>query len=52
MIFGYPEGTELLEPGVVTIPAWRPDHELTDEDRALDYGHAGVGIKEWSGYPR
>jgi hypothetical protein len=39
------EGLELLEPGVVIIPAWRPDAELTEEERSLDYGHAGVGIK-------
>ena len=39
------EGTELLEPGVVIIPGWRPDGELTDEERSLDYGHAAVGIK-------
>jgi hypothetical protein len=39
------EGTELLEPGVVFIPAWRPDRELSDEERSLDYGHAAVGIK-------
>jgi hypothetical protein len=39
------EGTELLEPGVVFIPSWRPDHEITDEERDLDYGHAAVGIK-------
>ncbi|NUR57421.1 MAG: SAM-dependent methyltransferase [Catenulispora sp.] len=38
-------GTELLDPGVTIIPAWRPDRELTAEDLALDYGHAGVGIK-------
>ncbi|WP_194893235.1 SAM-dependent methyltransferase [Catenulispora pinisilvae] len=38
-------GTELLAPGVVIIPAWRPDHELTDAERDLDYGYAGVGIK-------
>ena len=38
-------GTELLAPGVVIIPAWRPDHELTNAERDLDYGHAGVGIK-------
>ncbi|GAA2048060.1 SAM-dependent methyltransferase [Catenulispora yoronensis] len=39
------EGTELLDPGVVIIPAWRPDREPSAEDLALDYGHAGVGIK-------
>ena len=39
------EGTELLEPGVVTIPSWRPDQALSDEERSLDYGHAAVGIK-------
>ena len=39
------EGTELLDPGVVIIPGWRPDREMTDEERALDYGHAAVGIK-------
>jgi hypothetical protein len=38
-------GTELLKPGVVFIPSWRPDQELADEERALDYGHAAVGIK-------
>ena len=38
-------GTELVDPGVTIIPAWRPDRELTAEDLALDYGHAGVGIK-------
>ena len=30
---------------MVIIPGWRPDGELSDEDRSLDYGHAGVGIK-------
>ncbi|WP_194915116.1 SAM-dependent methyltransferase [Catenulispora rubra] len=39
------EGTELLDPGVVIIPAWRPDDELTDEGRSLDYGQAAVGFK-------
>jgi hypothetical protein len=38
-------GTELLDPGVVIIPGWRPDHDLGPEELALDYGHAGVGIK-------
>ncbi|MFL6116794.1 MAG: SAM-dependent methyltransferase [Catenulispora sp.] len=38
-------GTELIDPGVVIIPAWRPDHELGAAELALDYGHAGVGIK-------
>ncbi|WP_194915144.1 SAM-dependent methyltransferase [Catenulispora rubra] len=44
-IAGFFTGTELLEPGVTIIPAWRPDAELTDEERSLDYGHAAVGIK-------
>jgi hypothetical protein len=38
-------GIELLEPGVVFIPGWRPDHELTAEERRLDFGNAAVGIK-------
>ena len=44
-IEGFFTGTDLMEPGVVIIPGWRPDRELDDVDRALDYGHAGVGIK-------
>ena len=38
-------GTDLAEPGVVIFPAWRPDHELDDAERALDFGYAGVGFK-------
>ena len=38
-------GTELVDPGVVIGPAWRPDHELDDAERALDFGYGGVGIK-------
>ena len=44
-IEGFFAGTELIDPGVVIIPAWRPDRELRAAELALDYGHAGVGIK-------
>src|SRR2546423_4495802 len=44
-IEGFFAGTELIDPGVVIIPAWRPYRELGAAELALDYGHAGVGIK-------
>ncbi|MBM2615790.1 SAM-dependent methyltransferase [Actinoplanes sp. LDG1-06] len=40
-IAGYLEGLELVEPGVVPTPLWRPDGEAPP---ALD-GYCGVGLK-------
>lgn len=39
------DGTQLVEPGVVTLPQWRPDHPVGDEERFLSFGFCGVGFK-------
>ena len=39
------DGTEITEPGVVHIPAWRPVGELDAEQRMLTFGYCGVGFK-------
>ncbi|MET9909917.1 SAM-dependent methyltransferase [Streptomyces sp. NPDC006476] len=41
-IEGYFEGLELVEPGVVSVPLWRPD---SDADTAPIGQHGGVGRK-------
>lgn len=39
-------GFELVEPGVVPLPHWRPDAPLSeDDDPAVLHGLAGVGLK-------
>ncbi|WP_405578992.1 SAM-dependent methyltransferase [Streptomyces sp. NBC_01190] len=39
-------GFELVEPGIVPLPYWRPDSPPDEEDEAaLLYGLAGVGLK-------
>jgi SAM-dependent methyltransferase len=39
-------GFDLVEPGVVPLPHWRPDVPLSDEDDpAVLHGLAGVGLK-------
>ncbi len=37
-------GLELIEPGLVPLPWWRPDHEVT-ADPDQNWGYAGVGYK-------
>jgi hypothetical protein len=39
------EGFELLEPGLTTVAAWRPDHERDREDAHKFTMLAGVGRK-------
>ncbi len=40
------DGFEIVEPGVVPLPYWRPDTPLTDDDDpAVLHGLAGVGLK-------
>lgn len=36
-------GTELVEPGLVHYPDWRPDQVLTEAQRTSRYGYVGVG---------
>ena len=38
------DGFELVEPGVVQVPLWRPDSDMRQETRYLDW-LGGVGIK-------
>ncbi|MEU2233427.1 SAM-dependent methyltransferase [Streptomyces vietnamensis] len=39
------EGTELVEPGLVPMPLWRPDGPAEEEDPYAFSGFAGVGRK-------
>ncbi|MET9951832.1 SAM-dependent methyltransferase [Streptomyces sp. NPDC006339] len=39
------EGTELVAPGLVSMPRWRPDHPDEEEDPFAFSGFAGVGRK-------
>ncbi|WP_405860177.1 SAM-dependent methyltransferase [Streptomyces sp. NBC_00090] len=39
------EGTELVEPGLVPMPAWRPESSVEEEDPWAFSGFAGVGRK-------
>ena len=39
------DGTAIAEPGVVHIPAWRPEGALDAEQQALTFGYCGVGFK-------
>ncbi|MER7519497.1 SAM-dependent methyltransferase [Streptomyces sp. NPDC126499] len=39
------DGTELVAPGVVPMPRWRPDHPDEEEDPFAFSGFAGVGRK-------
>lgn len=39
------EGTELIEPGLVPMPLWRPDSPPEEEDPYAFSGFAGVGRK-------
>ncbi|MBB4986897.1 SAM-dependent methyltransferase [Streptomyces sp. SFB5A] len=39
------EGTELVEPGLVPMPLWRPDNPAEEEDPYAFSGFAGVGRK-------
>ncbi len=42
----YFEGFELLEPGLVRPPLWRPDGPVPDaEELLMHHGYAGVGVK-------
>jgi SAM-dependent methyltransferase len=43
-IAGFFDGLELLEPGVVKQPWWRPGCEVS-EDPELNWGYGGVGVK-------
>ncbi len=43
-ITGFFDGLELLEPGVVAQPWWRPEEEPT-EDPELNWGYAGLARK-------
>jgi hypothetical protein len=38
------EGTEIVEPGIVPRPLWRPDGEVREDWQEI-WGLAGVGIK-------
>jgi hypothetical protein len=37
------EGYDMVEPGLVPMPEWRPDTALEDEDPYSYSGFAGVG---------
>lgn len=39
------DGLELVEPGVVALPEWRPEEPLEQEESAAFAGFAGVGRK-------
>ncbi|MFF4172397.1 SAM-dependent methyltransferase [Streptomyces sp. NPDC001744] len=39
------EGTELVEPGLVPMPRWRPESPVEEEDPSAFSGFAGVGRK-------
>ncbi|WP_333770193.1 SAM-dependent methyltransferase [Streptomyces sp. IBSBF 2435] len=39
------DGFDLLEPGVVPPPCWRPDTPPDEDDPAVRHGLAGVGLK-------
>jgi SAM-dependent methyltransferase len=39
------DGFEIVEPGIVHLPHWRPDTPPGDEDPAVLLGLAGVGLK-------
>lgn len=39
------EGFELVDPGVVAMPLWRPDGTDDDADPVIHTGFAGVGRK-------
>ncbi len=40
------DGFDLVEPGIVPLPHWRPDSPVTeDDDTAALHGLAGVGLK-------
>jgi SAM-dependent methyltransferase len=39
------EGFDLVEPGLVSMPNWRPDGPLEEEDPIVFTGYAGVGRK-------
>jgi SAM-dependent methyltransferase len=42
----YFEGFDMLEPGLVKPPLWRPDGPVPDDDVLYDHrGYAGVGVK-------
>lgn len=36
---------ELVEPGLVWVPSWRPDHEISPDEAKLAWFYAGVGRK-------
>ncbi|MCE7002322.1 SAM-dependent methyltransferase [Kibdelosporangium philippinense] len=38
-------GYTLVEPGLVSTPAWRPDEELTEDQKAYIRAVSGLGIK-------
>ncbi|NLU73242.1 SAM-dependent methyltransferase [Streptomyces sp. HNM0575] len=45
-VLSYFDGFELLEPGLVKPPLWRPDGPVPSEEELVDHrGYAGVGIK-------
>ncbi|MCP3818195.1 SAM-dependent methyltransferase [Streptomyces sp. A3M-1-3] len=44
-IAGFFEGFEMLEPGLVSMPLWRPDAPAVQEDPYAFSGFAGVGRK-------
>jgi hypothetical protein len=46
-ITGFFDGLTLVEPGVVPLPAWRPESpDDIDEDPDRSLGLAGVGRKD------
>jgi S-adenosyl methyltransferase len=45
-LMAYFKGFELLEPGLVKPPLWRPEGPVPSEDELVDHrGYAGVGVK-------
>ncbi|RKN41307.1 SAM-dependent methyltransferase [Streptomyces hoynatensis] len=39
------DGFDLVDPGLVAMPDWRPDGPLDEEDPIVYAGYAGVGLK-------
>jgi hypothetical protein len=44
-IAGFFEGLELMEPGVVRVPEWRPDAAAAEDGEATVDAFCGVGRK-------
>jgi SAM-dependent methyltransferase len=43
-IIAWFDGTDLVEPGLVPHPDWRPDAPLSPMQQACRFGYAGVGV--------